>query len=657
MSYRSLRNTEIEQLEAQGCTASDWSRVQADDRFSPEWIRHVHFSGEIRLGVFDKESVQEGGFCRHTGIYNATLHNCHVGDNAYIAHIDRYIANYHIGREACIEHADLIATIGRTSFGNGTAVNALNEAGGREVVIYDRLSAQTAYLLCLYRHHPQAVSQLERLIGEYAISVSSETGTIGDRACIRSCKIIRNVRIGSHAVLEGVSLLDNGSVSSCAQAPTFVGNDVSARNFILSTGSRITEGCQLENCFVGQGTQLGKQFSLYDSLLFANCQGFHGEACSIFGGPYTVTHHKSTLLIAGMFSFMNAGSASNQSNHLYKLGPTQQGILARGCKTTSGSYLLWPAHIGVFTLIKGKHYDHPDTSDMPFSYLLESEGKSYLLPGANLCSCGLARDAAKWGKRDLREDSDLLDGIHFSIFNPHSMGCLLRGYEALTRLAKVASENYPYNGTQIPAKALHKGIRYYQTALHIHIGNQLIDRLKNLNRPFGESELSSLLRPTSYVGQGDWADMAGTITPLSEINRLIGDLESGQITSLTQVEGRMRLLYSQYAEYAWSWTYRVWQRMTGMDMPGRNEVIRQLDAWQDAIRQLAEWRIADARKEYNDKMKTGYGMDGHSADREADFMQVRGDFEHNGFVVQTQAELHEALETAHRLHRQIEAHA
>ena len=58
-----------------------------------------------------------------------------------------------------------------------------------------------------------------------------------------------------------------------------------------------------------------------------------------FAGPYKVTHHKSTLLIAGMFSFMNAGSGSNQSNHMYKLGPIHQGTLERGAKTTSDSYI------------------------------------------------------------------------------------------------------------------------------------------------------------------------------------------------------------------------------------------------------------------------------------------------------------------------------
>ena len=73
---------------------------------------------------------------------------------------------------------------------------------------------------------------------------------------------------------------------------------------------------------------------------------------------------------------MNAGSGSNQSNHMYKLGPIHQGIVERGGKTTSNSYILWPAQIGAFSLIMGRHYNNADTSDMPFSYLIEDKNET-----------------------------------------------------------------------------------------------------------------------------------------------------------------------------------------------------------------------------------------------------------------------------------------
>ena len=54
---------------------------------------------------------------------------------------------------------------------------------------------------------------------------------------------------------------------------------------------------------------------------------------------------------------------------MYKLGPIHQGTLERGAKTTSDSYILWPARVGAFSLVMGRHVNHADTSNLPFSYL------------------------------------------------------------------------------------------------------------------------------------------------------------------------------------------------------------------------------------------------------------------------------------------------
>jgi hypothetical protein len=57
----------------------------------------------------------------HSGIYNATLHNCEVGDDAHLYNIHNYIANYHIGAHTCIENVNAILVDRRSTFGNGTS--------------------------------------------------------------------------------------------------------------------------------------------------------------------------------------------------------------------------------------------------------------------------------------------------------------------------------------------------------------------------------------------------------------------------------------------------------------------------------------------------------------------------------------------------------
>ena len=49
----------------------------------------------------------------------------------------------------------------------------MNECGGRTVPVFDRLSAQVAYVLAIYRHRPQTIAALEAMIRTYAEERSS----------------------------------------------------------------------------------------------------------------------------------------------------------------------------------------------------------------------------------------------------------------------------------------------------------------------------------------------------------------------------------------------------------------------------------------------------------------------------------------------------
>jgi hypothetical protein len=67
----------------------------------------------------------------------------------------------------------------------------------------------------------------------------------------------------------------------------------------------------MQDCYVGEACQLSNGFTAASSVFFANSYMSNGEACAAFCGPFTASHHKSSLLIGGQFSFYNAGSATN----------------------------------------------------------------------------------------------------------------------------------------------------------------------------------------------------------------------------------------------------------------------------------------------------------------------------------------------------------
>ena len=636
-SYRKLTAEEISLMRSQMCTATDWDSIEVADGFKAEHVRHCRFSGRIRIGRSDKIFSLPGGMEKPSGLYYATLHNVTVGDDCCIENVKNYIANYIIGENTFIENVDIILTDGPTSFGNGVEVAVLNETGGREVVIYDRLSAQTAYIMALYRHRPEVISRLRQMIAGHVESVTSCTGYIGSNVTIADAGYIKNVKVGDYCKIEGASRLKNGSINSNVHAPVHVGVGAIGDDFIISSGSSVEDGVTFSRCFIGQACKLGHNYSASDSLFFGNCQGENGEACSIFAGPYTVTHHKSTLLIAGMFSFMNAGSGSNQSNHMYKLGPIHQGIMERGAKTSSDSYLLWPAKVGAFSLVMGRHVSHQDTSDLPFSYLIEQQNTSYIMPGANLKSVGTIRDAKKWPKRDARKDPDRLDQINYNLLSPYTIQKMLNAVNILKQLQKVSgvtSDAYTYQSGKIKSSSLKNGLKYYGMAIDKFLGNSFITRLM-------ASEISSLeeLRaafiPQSAYGEGDWVDLAGLIVPKQAVSDLMDDIESGKIADVESLHARFCEFHKEYYRFEWHWVYKVLENYYGITL--QEATIEQLSdivrRWKESVINLDHMIYDDARKEFSLSSMTSFGADGDALERDQDFMQVRGSsFESDPFV-------------------------
>ncbi|MBQ3717401.1 MAG: DUF4954 family protein [Paludibacteraceae bacterium] len=635
MAYRKLTAAEIAALEAQGCTAKNWADVEVADAFEPRYVREAHFSGHNRLGAFRREIELPGGLQVHSGIYNVTLHNCEIGDDAHLYNIHNYIANYHVGANTCIENVNAILVDGRTAFGNGVRVPVMNEGGGREIPIFNELSASLAYILTLYRHRPKMIHELERQIDAYAEEQASEVGYIGDHVRILNCGSIKNVRIGDYAELNGVSRLKNGTINSNQAAPVRLGSGVKCVDFILASGVEIGDSTLVDKCFVGQGCEFDKHYSACESLFFSNCQGMHGEACAIFAGPYTVTHHKSTLLIAGMFSFLNAGSGSNQSNHMYKLGPIHQGIAERGAKTTSDSYLLWPSKIGAFSLVMGRHTHHADTSELPFSYLIENNSESYLVPGANLRTVGTIRDAQKWPKRDNRKDPHKLDLINFNLLSPYTVQKMWRGREVLNELQALSGENtevYGYKNCKIRNSSLRHGRELYTIGIQKFLGNSLISRLEE-KELHTMADVRAALRPDSAIGLGDWVDLAGLIAPKDEVTKLLDAVEQG-VLSLADIQTRFEQMHAHYYSYEWTWALDKLEQVWGcsVEQVTLEQIYQTIRQWKEAVVSLDKMVYDDARKEFDLNSQTGFGVDGDREQAEADFEEVRGSFESNSFV-------------------------
>ena len=511
-----------------------------------------------------------------------------------------------------LENVGQIICDGRSSFGNGVEVTTINEAGGREVPIYDGLTAQIAYVLAMYRHRTRTVERLRGLIARYAESRTASRGAIGRGSSVVNTLSLLNVSVGEGASIDGAASLCNGTLNSTFESPSRIGSGVTASDFVVACSATVDTGSMLRRCFVGEGVVIENGFSAENSLFFANSHLNHGEACAVFAGPYTVSHHRSTLLIAGYFSFFNAGSGANQSNHMYKSGPVHQGVHLRGCKFGSDAYVLLPASTGAFTIVTGRHYNHHDTERMPFSYLVEEAGDSVLLPAVNIRSCGTARDIDKWPRRDRRRGV-AHDLIRYDMMNPYPAGRVLdaRGEcEALIGRHPTA-EAVTWNRVKIKTPSLRKGLVLYRQALRSYLAGLL-----------GEGMADA--RPDASLRQ--WVDLAGLIAPRSRVEALLDRIDRGEIDDLNRLEEAFREIDRRYEADARRWALYALSVLLGKpeESIGSDDIGELVRQGADDRRALEAAVGQDALRDRAPVMATGYGIDAPEQ-READFRAVRGE--------------------------------
>lgn len=622
-ALRAVNENQQKQLEANGCKSSNWRRVFISEGQDLSRFFNVYFSGEVEVAPQQREMELPGGIVRPCGVFNSTIHNCKVGPDVFLDSVTGGICNYVIEGDVLILNTAELSVTAAANFGNGITVAVVNEAGGREIKLSDKLNAQAAYIYAMFRDRPKLVEKLDKMSNEYARSVCSSRGTIGRGTKIISCGIIRDVNIGPAAILEGVSKLINGSILSNSDSPVYLGDAVICKDFIIKDGASIDEAAIINKCFVGQGCRISKQFTAHESLFFANCDMQQGEACSVFAGPFTVSHHKSSLLLAGMYSFFNAGSASNISNHMYRLGPVHQAVFERGCKTGSGSYLVLPARIGPFSVVSGKHYRNLDTHGLPFSYIVNDSFGTQIIPAAVLSSIGMLRDSVKWPMRDNRKASKE-DIVIFNPVNPYT-GTLMR--QAVNILEKLLSnsedenDSYQWNNCTLKSNACRRGIRLYNAALNEYAGKVIANALQ-IN---GNLDLNKCT--SSSVNIDQWCDLAGLLTPQAKLDELIELVEKGQLSDFDTLLRYLNDMYESCSGFELAWAFREMAITTGKDVKGITgaDIAQYLTNAARSAEFLHELRIKNAQKEYDEYSRIGYGLSDRPNAAGDDFRAVRGE--------------------------------
>lgn len=586
--YRLLSDEEIGILEENGCTAEDWTSLNVDYDFNPAFIRNVRFYGTVNLGVFEKNIEVTNGFMKHSGISNATLRNVTIGDNCLIENVGCYINNYVIGDECCICNVATMETTAEATFGEGNTISVLNEAGNGNVVLFRGLTANIAALMVAHPDDKDLSAALKTMVRNDISQRLADRGTIGNRVRITNTTEITNTNIDDNCEVNGACRLSDCTLAAAPDDSVYIGSGVICENSIIADGSSVLNSAKVFNCYVGEACQITNGFTAESSLFFANTYMANGEACAAFCGPFSASHHKSSLLIGCMTSFYNAGSCTNFSNHAYKMGPVHYGTLERGSKTASGSHTLLPATIGAFSMCMGKISGHPDARRLPFSYIIGTGRDTVLVPGKNIATVGLYRDISKWPRRDVRMESAKNTLINYDWLSPFTINEIMEGREELGRLLRIQGEDaavYEYEGCKMSGKSLRRGLRLYDMAVELFIGEVLMSH--------------DLDDRCAASGAGGWSDLSGLLLPSSEVERVIEKIKLGIISTVNDLTEVFVAYNDMYGEYLWTFTVSLIKYYLGKDelteedfelMRERGKAAR--EAWLDEIR-------SDAEKEFS----------------------------------------------------------
>ncbi|MBQ3926887.1 MAG: DUF4954 family protein [Bacteroidaceae bacterium] len=573
---RELTVNEIAQLEERGCWAEDWSDIMVDEAFVPTQMEQVMLYGHVEIGSLSGSVELEEGFRRRCCVRNAVLRNVTIGDDCLVENVRGYISNTQIGDRCYVANIGVITNQEGSTFGCGTEISVLNEGGDGNIVIFEGLTAQLAWLMVNF-------PKVKALVAEQS-TLNSQLSTphIGSGSRIIDVKEMNNVRIGEGCEVQGSCKLTNCTLLSTDDAGTLIGSDVIIEDSVVAPGASVIDGAKVYSCFVGESVHIGKGFSAEASVFFANSYMDNGESCAAFCGPFATSHHKSTLLIGGAFSFYNAGSGTNQSNHAYKMGPIHWGTLDRGSKTASGSHILWPAHVGSFSMVMGKVQNHPQVQKLPFSYVIAEGRETWIIPGINIRTVGTWRDINKWPKRDKRPLSARTDLINFAFPNPYIIQSVLDGKQLLETLQQEHpndTEIFTYHGCKIKRSALLKGIQYYDLTLKLF-----------LHRCFTSGAVE-----TEEANGGRWVDMMGMLLPKSELESVVRDINNNTIATFDDLKDILQQLHQHYSQYEQAYAQHLMQICGDTLFVNRDNWQQELD---EAYALWLKMVKDDAEKEY-----------------------------------------------------------
>ena len=432
--WRHLLAHEVELLIKNGNTSDNWDNVFVSEQFDSGQIKNTEFFGVVRIGRVRNVTLEHHDLQVPAGISNSRIVACDIGDDVAIHNV-WHLAHYIIGDRCILVDIDEMHTTNYAKFGNGIIkdgedekvriwLDVMNETGSRQVIPFDGIIPADAYIWAKYRDDTGMQSKLKEITQNRFDSRRGFYGMVGDQCVIKSCRILKDVKIGSHCYIKGANKLKNLTVNSSEAEPTQIGESVELVNGIIGFGCHIFYGCKAIRFIMGNNSNLKYGARLLNSLMGDNSTVSCCEMLNNLMFPAHEQHHNNSFLVAAVVmgqSNMAAG-ATIGSNHNSRANDNEiqagRGFWVGLCTSVKHS-----CRFASFVLLAKGDYPSELNISLPFSLLNNNTSKDQLevMPAFwwlyNMYA--LARNTWKFQTRDKRKTK--IQNIEFDSLAPDTI--------------------------------------------------------------------------------------------------------------------------------------------------------------------------------------------------------------------------------------------
>lgn len=457
IAYRKLTHQEIEALIRNNNTSDNWEMIEVTDVFNADLIQNCKFYGWVRIGNLEPCFLEFHAVKLRVGLYNSTIISCDFGDNVSVDNV-HYLSHYIIGNECIITNVHEMGTTNYAKFGNGVIkqgedekiriwLEVCNENAGRKIIPFNGMLPGDAWMWSRNRDNKQLQQKFLEFTEQKFDKLRGYYGKVGDRTVIKSCRIIKDVWIGSHAYIKGANKIKNITINSSAQASSQVGEGCELVNGIMEEGCRAFYGVKAVRFYMASHSQLKYGARLINSFLGNNATISCCEVLNSLIFPAHEQHHNNSFLCAATVMGQSniAAGATLGSNHNSRSADGEL-IAGRGFWPALSVSIKHNTKFASYTLLAKGAYPAELNIPIPFALVSNDESKNQLviMPAYwflyNMYA--LARNAWKYVDRDKRaEKTQYLEYNYLAPDSVNEIFDALRLLELFTGKAALKKEN------------------------------------------------------------------------------------------------------------------------------------------------------------------------------------------------------------------------